>query len=287
MTDITIVDTTLRDGEQTAGVAFTRKEKVDIAALLDKAGVKIIEVGIPAMGHEEQKAIREIAERGLKADLVTWNRMNIKDIIASISCGVKFIHISAPVSDIHIFAKLRKNRKWVIESLKRTIWFSLEKGCRVSVGAEDASRADSEFLINFARIAKQEGAERLRFADTIGALDPFGVRERIEYLAQNVNIDIEMHAHNDFGMATANTLAAVKGGAKFVSTTVNGIGERAGNADMVEVVAVLKSMFGCKFDFKTNHLIALAHLVARASNRQIPKCIHYYCKKTLVKKKML
>lgn len=264
MQDVIIVDTTLRDGEQAAGVVFTRSEKVTIAKLLDKAGVPQIEAGTPAMGWEEQAALRSIVNLGLKADILSWNRLNIDDIKASLNCGVKFIHISVPVSDIQIKLKLRKSWEWVIENLKRAIAFSIGRGCRVSVGAEDSSRADAEFLQLFALTARREGAERVRFADTLGVLTPFAARDSIKKLRQGAGVEVEIHAHNDFGMAAANSLAAVMGGAKFVSTTVNGIGERAGNAAMEEVVMVLEQLCGVRTGLDKDVFPQLSEFVARA-----------------------
>lgn len=268
--DTIIVDTTLRDGEQAAGIAFTREEKLTIARLLDKAGVPQIEAGIPAMGIEEQGTIRNIVNLGLKAEILTWNRLNLEDINASLNCGVKFVHISVPVSDIQIQYKLRKTRDWVIENLKKAIWFSHGRGCRVSVGAEDSSRADAKFLNLFAQTARQEGAERVRFADTLGVLDPFSTKASITALRQAAGVEIEIHAHNDFGMATANSLAAVMGGARLVSTTVNGIGERAGNAAMEEVVGALEQLYGVRTGVDKTTFSELSDFVARASNRQAP-----------------
>lgn len=269
--EIVIVDTTLRDGEQAAGIVFTADEKIAIAKRLDQAGVPQIEAGIPAMGRAEQEIIRAIVGLGLKSRLLTWNRLSLSDIKASIDCGVKFIHISAPVSDIHIQYKLRKSRAWVLENLQRAARYARSAGCAVSVGAEDASRADFDFLVQFARVARQEGAERLRYADTLGILDPFTACERVKRLVENVGLDIEIHAHNDFGMAAANTLAAVKGGARYISTTVNGIGERAGNAPMEEVAAAMKKLYNRDLALDTGLLPALSDFVAKAANRQMPE----------------
>ncbi|MFZ5639294.1 MAG: homocitrate synthase [Bacillota bacterium] len=270
MQDVIIVDTTLRDGEQAAGIAFTPAEKVTIAKMLDQAEVPQMEVGIPAMGREEQRTVREIVDLGLKARLLTWNRLNLCDIKASIDCGIKFIHISAPVSDIHIQYKLRKNRAWVLENIKKAVRFARDSGSAVSVGAEDASRADFGFLVKVAEIVRQEGAERLRYADTLGILDPFTACERIKRLADATGLDIEIHAHNDFGMATANTIAAVRGGARFISTTVNGIGERAGNAPMEELIMVMKKLYNKDLGVAAGFLPALSKFVAKAANRKVP-----------------
>ena len=267
MKHVYFVDTTLRDGEQAPGVAFTVKEKVEIAKMLDSLGIDQIEAGIPAMGPPEEEAIKEIAGLGLKALISAWNRVNIGDIKASLACGVKHIHVSAPVSDIHIKSKLRKNRTWVIESMKRAVSYALEHGCRVTVGAEDASRADLEFLIKFTVHARREGAERLRFADTVGVLDPFRTKQIIGMLIENTGMNIEFHGHNDFGMATANTFAAFKAGARFLSTTLGGLGERAGNCSFEEILAVLKQHGGIDLNVNGDLLASVLSYLTAASGR--------------------
>jgi len=265
--DIRIVDTTLRDGEQAAGIAFNGEEKILIAKMLDRVGVSEIEAGIPAMGIDEQKTISEILALGLKARVLTWNRLKMEDIKASLDCGANFVHISAPVSDIQIGYKLQKSREWVLENLKKVVHFARERGCQVSVGAEDASRAEFSFVARFAETARDVGAERLRYADTLGVLNPFTARDRVVNLIEATGVEIEFHAHNDFGMATANTLAAIRGGAGLISTTVNGIGERAGNASMEEVERALEKLYSCPIGLNIHLLPVLSLIVARAANR--------------------
>ena len=261
------MDTTLRDGEQAAGIAFNSEEKILIAKMLDRVGVSEIEAGIPAMGIDEQKTISQILALGLKARILTWNRLKIEDIKASLDCGANFVHVSAPVSDIHIGYKLRKSRKWVLENLKKVVYFARERGGQVSVGAEDASRAEFSFVARFAETARDAGAERLRYADTLGVLNPFTARDRVLNLIEATGVEIEFHAHNDFGMATANTLAAIRGGAGLISTTVNGIGERAGNASMEEVERALEKLYSCPIGLNIHLLPVLSLIVARAANR--------------------
>lgn len=265
-----IDDTTLRDGEQTAGVVFANREKIEIAKLLDEIGVHQIEVGIPAMGGDEKETIKKIVNLGLRASILAWNRTVISDIQHSIDCGVGSVAISISASDIHIEHKLKKSRHWVLESIKEGIAFAKKHNLYVSVNAEDASRANLEFLVEFAMTAKQEGADRVRFCDTLGILDPFETFKVIKYLRNNIGIDIEMHTHNDFGMATANALAGVKAGAKYVNTTVNGLGERAGNAALEEVVMAMKYIGGVELGFKTEMFRDLSEYVAQASARSIP-----------------
>ncbi|NLI13431.1 homocitrate synthase [Pelotomaculum propionicicum] len=267
MGNLKFADTTLRDGEQAPGVAFTVGEKVQIAKMLDSLGIEYIEAGIPAMGPPEDEAIKEILDLGLKAVISTWNRANISDIKASLACGAKHIHVSAPVSDIQIKTKLCKNRTWVVENMKRAVCYALEQGCSVTVGAEDASRADLEFLIEFTVQARREGAERLRFADTIGILEPFRTKQIIGMLLENTGMDIEFHGHNDFGMATANTFAAFKAGARFLSTTLGGLGERAGNCSFEEILAVLKQHEGIDLNVNDEMLTDTLNYLNVASGR--------------------
>ncbi|MCL0043508.1 homocitrate synthase [Peptococcaceae bacterium] len=262
-----IIDVTLRDGEQTPGVAFTLQEKVMIAKMLDEVGVSEIEAGIPAMGEIEQESIRAIIALNLKSTVFTWNRPVLEDIKASLACGLKNIHISVPVSEIQLRYKLNKSRSWILNKLKRAIDYTAGFGCRITVGAEDASRADMEFLLEVAFLAQEMGAVRLRYCDTVGILDPFSTFDAVKKLKQNIKMDIEFHGHNDFGMATANALAAAKAGADYIDTTVAGLGERAGNTDLKEIKRVLKHFLSINGNFDEKTLERLINYVARASGR--------------------
>ena len=270
-TKVFIGDTTLRDGEQTAGVVFSAKEKISIARHLDAMGVHELECGIPAMGKEERSSIRSLVDLGLSARLITWNRALIPDIEASISCGIRAVDISLSVSDIMIEHKISKSREWVKEQLRRALGFAKEKGLYVCVGGEDASRADSDFLIELMQIARANGADRFRYCDTLGILDPFAMYEKVGRLTAAVpELDLEVHTHNDLGLATANALAGVRGGARYISTTVNGLGERAGNAALEEVVMALKVACGIDVGIDTRRFHAVSRLVGSASNREVP-----------------
>ncbi|MHB1652690.1 MAG: homocitrate synthase [Desulfitobacteriaceae bacterium] len=267
---LTIVDTTLRDGEQTAGVVFSNQEKLRIARLLDELGVHQIEAGIPVMGGDERQAITDIAKLGLKASIMGWNRAVISDIEASLSCGVDAVAISISTSDIHIEHKLMTTRGAVLERMVKATEFAKQHGVYISVNAEDASRTDMDFLVEFTREAKIAGANRLRYCDTVGILEPFVTYERIKTLIEQTGIDVEMHTHDDFGMATANALAGVKAGATHVGVTVNGLGERAGNAALEEVVMALKILLDTDLNFATGRLREVSEYVARASGRFLP-----------------
>ncbi|MGB9767542.1 MAG: homocitrate synthase [Dictyoglomus sp.] len=269
-TEIKIVDTTLRDGEQTAGVVFSKAEKLQIARMLDEIGVHQIEVGIPVMGGDEEEAIKAIVKAGLKASIMGWNRAVISDIEASLRCGVDAVAISISTSDIHIKYKLKKTREWVLESMVKATEFAKKHGVYISVNAEDASRTDMDFLLQFAKAAKEAGADRLRYCDTVGIMEPFTMYEVIKTIIEKVGIPVEMHTHNDFGMATANALAGVRAGATYVGVTVNGLGERAGNAALEEVVMALKYIYNIDVGIKTYKLRELSEYVAKASQRELP-----------------
>jgi homocitrate synthase NifV len=269
--DIIIDDTTLRDGEQTAGVVFSAKEKVAIARMLDSMGVPELECGIPAMGDEERAAVRALVDLGLNARLITWNRAVIADIRASMDCGIRAVDISLSVSDIMIAHKIRKSREWVKEQLKTALGFAKAHGLYVSVGGEDASRADLGFLAELMQITRDMGGDRFRFCDTLGIMEPFSMFERISTLRAAVpELDIEVHTHNDLGMATANALAGIRAGARFVNTTVNGLGERAGNAALEEVVMGLKHACGIDLGIDTHRFREVSRFVGRASHRPVP-----------------
>ncbi len=269
--DIVIDDTTLRDGEQTAGVVFSLEEKIRIARMLDEIGVGELECGIPAMGKEEQNSVKALVDLGLNARLITWNRAVASDIQASIDSGVQAVDISLSVSDIHIEHKLRKDREWVREQLKTAVGFAKQHELYVSVGGEDASRADLDFLVELMQIAKSLGADRFRFCDTLGILDPFTTYDKVSYLVNQVDLDLEVHTHNDLGMATANAIAGVRAGARFVNTTVNGLGERAGNAALEEVVMALKHACNIDLPINTGRFVELSKLVGQASCRPVPE----------------
>ena len=264
-----INDTTLRDGEQAPYVAFNTKEKLEIATLLYEAGADELEVGIPAMGKKEQEDLKEILALNLPIQIMSWNRATLKDLDASLKCGLKAVDLSIPVSDILIDVKFNGDKTRLLNQLEATIIQAKKENLFVCIGGEDSSRANIEFLKEVMTLGKSLGANRFRYCDTVGILTPHKTYENIQALSSYNLLDIEMHTHNDFGMGTANAIAGYEAGAVSANTTVIGLGERAGNASFEQVLMTITRLMGKKQELNIKALKALIKKVSEASNRRL------------------
>jgi len=265
-----IIDTTLRDGEQAPGVAFDRSTKVTLARLLAEAGVDELEVGMPAMGTGAREDIRALAALGLDCRLTSWCRALATDLELAERCGTAGVHISYPVSPILLKA-MGKSREWVLHQVAKLVSASLEKFEQVSIGAQDAFRADKGFLVEFIATAVRCGTHRVRLADTVGLATPFQVAGLIRRIAPHMQATLlEFHGHNDLGMATANTMAGIEAGIGSVSVTVNGIGERAGNAPLEQVAMAIALLGERSTSIDSRKLLPICQYVSQAVRRPIP-----------------
>ena len=244
---IRIFDTTLRDGEQTPGVSLSPEKKLNIAKKLDVLGIDAIETGFPVISDGERNAVKMIANENLQSELCGLARTNKKDIDAAVDCGLNYIHTFIATSDIHLEYKLKMTREQALEKAIDAVEYGKSRGLQVEFSAEDATRTDREFLKKvFGEVAKA-GADRIDIPDTVGYSTPQYIAEITKDAIDATKLPISVHCHNDFGLAVANAISGIQAGAECAHVTINGIGERAGNASLEELVMALNSL---QFDQK-------------------------------------
>jgi homocitrate synthase NifV len=268
--DIVLEDTTLRDGEQSPGMAFSKEAKLRLHDELVEAGVRWIEAGIPAMGGDELAYLRELLARGSDATLIGWNRGVRADVEQSLDLGFPGIHIGLPASKQHLADSVRRDRSWLLETAAELVAVGKDRGAFVSISAEDVGRTEIDFLVEYAQCVHEAGADRLRLSDTIGILTPEGYAERVAAIVAECPIDLQCHAHNDFGLGVANTIAGLRAGARYFHVTINGIGERAGMPDLAQTVMALKALYDRDVGIDTARLYRLSRALGEVVGRDIP-----------------
>jgi len=268
--EVKFLDTTLRDGEQTPGVALLPEEKVEVARQLDALGVDYIEAGFPITSEGERKAVKAIAEAGLKAEIVGLARAVEKDIDLAVSCGVDTVHTFIATSDIHLKRKLRMSREEVLSRAVKAVEHAKSYGVKVEFSAEDATRSDLKFLIQVYKAVVDAGADRINIPDTVGVSIPRSVYRLVKAVKREVNVPVAVHCHDDMGLAVANSLAGVEAGAEEVHATINGIGERAGNASLEEVALSLYALYGVKVNLNLKEIYRTSRLVSKLTGVPVP-----------------
>ncbi|AIF84230.1 isopropylmalate/citramalate/homocitrate synthase [Candidatus Nitrososphaera evergladensis SR1] len=259
---VRIFDTTLRDGEQSPGVTVTPEQKVHIAQKLDELGVDAIEAGFPVVSTGEMYAVKTIANSGLKAEVCGLARAVDADIDAAIKCDLKYVHTFIATSDIHMQYKLKMTRDQVLERAVHAVEYAKKHGLRVEFSAEDATRSDRAFLIKVFSAVAQAGADRVDIPDTVGYAKPQDITELVREVKEATRLPISMHCHDDFGLAVANSIAGINAGAVCAHVTINGLGERAGNASLEEFVMALQCLYQKKHNINTQLLYETSKFVS-------------------------
>ena len=267
---IYIFDTTLRDGEQTPGVALTVDEKMQIAQKLNNLGVDKIEVGFPASSKGEIESAKRINSLSLDSTLVGLARSLERDIDAVIESDLHYVHTFIGTSPLHRDYKLKMSKQAIIETAVNAVEYAKDHGLTVEFSAEDATRTERDFLFEVFNSVVDAGADFLDVPDTVGVLTPVFTRELITDIRNNFSAPISVHFHNDFGLATANSLTAIECGANQAHVTVNGLGERTGNCSLEELVITLKVAYGIDLGLDTTRLYSLSHLVGRFTGVKMP-----------------
>lgn len=266
-----IVDTTLRDGEQSPFVRFSAQQKIQLARRLDDIGVHQIEAGVVALEGQEEHTLRTIIDQSQRSHISLWCRLNVAEVEKALACNPHVVHVSVPVSYLHIYTKMNKNKNWIVNQLQQVLDLVAKHDCRLSVGFEDASRAEQSFLFKLIAILEEvPNMKMIRMADTVGGSSPFWLGDMVKELSKHTAIPLEIHAHNDLGLAVPNTMEALRRGAFYADTTLFGLGERSGNCDLEKLLKVGNPVydFGIDRDGLQDIQEDMTHILA-FSKRQI------------------
>lgn len=268
---VKIFDTTLRDGEQTPGVALRVDDKVTIAKALDDLGVDVVEAGFPTVSRGEEEAIKRLARENLTAKVCVLARATTLDIDKAIECEVDWAHIFIATSDIHLKHKLNMSREEAVERAVKMVEYAKEHGLTVHFSAEDATRTDLNYLVKVFKAVEEAGADSIDVPDTVGFATPAAIRRIVSTVKNNLKIPVAVHCHDDMGLAVANSLAGVEAGAEMIHATINGLGERAGNASLEEVVVVLHTLYGVETGIRLEKIYEVSRLVEKLTGIIVPK----------------
>mgnify|MGYP000915454015 CR=1 FL=1 len=260
---IRIYDTTLRDGEQTPGVSLTLEDKMQIAESLSELGVDIIEAGFPQVSKGEFDTIKQLAASGFRADIIGLARVDMKDIEAVADTGLKHIHLFIATSDIHLKHKLKISKEEAIKQAVKGVEYAKKKGMIIEFSAEDATRTEIGYLKQVFKAVVDAGADRIDVPDTVGTTTPEKFSGIIKEIKNTVDVPISVHCHDDFGLSVSNSIAGITAGASSVHSTINGIGERAGNTSLEEIVMALHHLYNMKTGINTKKIYNISRLVSR------------------------
>jgi len=267
---ITIYDSTLRDGEQMPGVTFTTDQKLAIAHALDSMGVPQIEAGFPAVSDGERESVRRIAGERLDAEVLCLARTLDSDIDAALACDVDMVLLFIATSELHLRYKLKMSREQVMDNAIRAVDYAKDHGLRVSLSSEDSTRSDVDFLLDMFHAAEEAGAERVGMTDTLGCAGPEAICYLVRRMRESVKVPVSAHLHNDFGLGVANAVAALSAGAEAITTTVGGLGERAGNVPLEQLVMAITHLYKRNIGIRTEGLTDLCRLVFESARIPIP-----------------
>jgi len=257
---ISVLDSTLREGEQHPGVSFTNKQRIQIAWMLDYFGVDQIEIS-PVVSPDHKDATKTIIKQGLRADIVSHGRALTEDIDVSLSCDAKWVAAYLGISDVHLKDKLRITKEQALERAVKTVSYAKEHGLKIRFTVEDGSRADPEFLITLCKAIQEAGVDRISLPDTVGIMRPIGMYNFVKNVRSVIDTPLDVHVHNDIGFALANAFSACEAGVDQIHTTIDGIGERTGIPSLAEVAVALTYLYKSPNDFRLDMLADLSRLI--------------------------
>ena len=265
-----LYDTTLRDGEQTVGVVLDPGQKLEIARLLDELGVDRIEAGFPRVSQDDWDAVRLISEAGLRAEVWGFSRAVPADLEALVELGVRASVIESPISDLKLEA-IGVSREKMLDRITSAMRFAAEHGIHAAFFGVDSTRAEPDFYEQVYKAAVEAGAKEVAVVDTLGIASPEAVADLVGRTAEWVGagVPVHFHGHNDFGLATASAVAAVKAGARWVHGTINGMGERAGNANLGEVALALRALYGVESNLRLDRVREVSERVRELSGYEL------------------